>query len=105
MNERTSASEASKAQMSGSEATLNSEAEKEIVTATPDLTKDQKRAVKRANEQLTKAGLTTYSEMENRLFMALAAAHDGVELGKQLIAINNRLAESLSKYEPVDGGE
>ena len=45
----------------------------------------QKIAVERVNELLTAQGLPTYSQLEDKLFAALTACHDSVEMGKTLV--------------------
>ena len=42
-------------------------------------------AVEEANKILTSQGLPTYTHLEERLFMALTACHDSVEIGKTLV--------------------
>ena len=42
-------------------------------------------AVEEANKILTSQGLPTYRVLEERLFMALTACHDSVEMGKTLV--------------------
>ena len=49
------------------------------------LTKEQKKVVAEVDKRLTKAGLPTYTEIEEHLFAALTAAMDGVNMGKQLM--------------------
>ena len=51
------------------------------------LTKEQKKVVIEVDKRLTKAGLMTYSQMEEQLFGALTAAMDGVNTGKQLLVM------------------
>ena len=58
------------------------------------LTKEQKKVVAEVDKRLTRAGLPTYTQMEEHLFAALTAAMDGVNLGKQLI-------EQMARYEPA----
>lgn len=63
------------------------------------LTREQQKVVTEVDKRLTKAGLSTYTEMEERLFAALTAAMDGVNMGKQLMVElkkNEALIKALS---------
>ena len=48
-------------------------------------------AVEEANKILTSQGLPTYTQLEDKLFAALTACHDSVEIGKTLV---KRLAKA-----------
>ena len=48
-------------------------------------------AVEEANKILTSQGLPTYTHLEDKLFAALTACHDSVEIGKTLV---KRLAKA-----------
>jgi hypothetical protein len=50
------------------------------------LDKAQRTAVKRMDNIARANSLPTYKELENRLYMALTAAHDALELGYTLTA-------------------
>ncbi len=67
------------------------------------LTKEQKKVVAEVDKRLTKAGLPTYTEMEEHLFAALTAAMDGVNLGKQLMAELARYEPAMDSLEVSDG--
>lgn len=45
----------------------------------------QNLAIQEADKILTSQGLPTYTQLEERLFMALTACHDSVEMGKTLV--------------------
>ena len=45
----------------------------------------QKIAVERVNELLTAQGLPTYTQLEDKLFAALTACHESVDMGKMLV--------------------
>ena len=67
------------------------------------LTKEQKKVVAEVDKRLTKAGLPTYTEMEEHLFAALTAAMDGVNMGKQLmVELKRRSEELVVKLEARD---
>lgn len=42
-------------------------------------------AVERVNELLTAQGLPTYTQLEDKLFAALTACHESVDMGKMLV--------------------
>jgi len=74
----------------------------------PELTKKQQDAVKRVDRSLMDNQLTTYSVMENQLYMALTAALESVEMGKQIVtcldreeAENKILREQLEKADKM----
>ena len=45
----------------------------------------QKIAVEEANKILTSQGLPTYTQLEDKLFAALTACHESVDMGKMLV--------------------
>ena len=45
----------------------------------------QKIAVERVNELLTAQGLPTYTQLEDKLFAALTACQESVDMGKMLV--------------------
>ena len=66
------------------------------------LTREQQKVVTEVDKRLTKAGLSTYTEMEEHLFAALTAAMDGVNMGKQLMVELKRSEELVVKLEARD---
>ena len=42
-------------------------------------------AVEEANKILTSQGLPTYTQLEDKLFAALTACHESVDMGKMLV--------------------
>ena len=45
----------------------------------------QNLAIQEADKILTSQGLPTYTQLEDKLFAALTACHDSVEMGKTLV--------------------
>ena len=58
----------------------------------------QKIAVERVNELLTAQGLPTYSQLEDKLFAALTACHESVDMGKMLV---KRLTQAENKIKAL----
>ena len=58
----------------------------------------QKIAVERVNELLTAQGLPTYTQLEDKLFAALTACHESVDMGKMLV---KRLTQAENKIKAL----
>jgi len=72
----------------------------------PEPTKKQQDAIKRVDRSLTDNQLTTYSVMENQLGMALTAAWESVEMGKQIVtSLDRKEAENKILREQLDRAE
>lgn len=69
-----------------------------------EYTKAQNKVIADVNNRLKKAGLCAYSELENRLYIALTSAYESVMLGKQLV---KKLTEAENALNEVrkDGQE
>ena len=50
-----------------------------------EYTRAQNKVIADVNNRLKKVGLCAYSELENRLYIALTSAYESVMLGKQLV--------------------
>ena len=55
-------------------------------------------AVERVNELLTAQGLPTYTQLEDKLFAALTACHESVDMGKMLV---KRLTQAENKIKAL----
>ena len=60
----------------------------------------QKIAVERVNELLAAQGLPTYSQLEDKLFAALTACHESVDMGKMLV---KRLTQAEKEIKRLKG--
>ena len=58
----------------------------------------QKIAVERVNALLTAQGLPTYTQLEDKLFAALTACHESVDMGKMLV---KRLTQAENKIKAL----
>lgn len=67
------------------------------------LTSKQMNAIKAVDEQLVKAGLTSYTKMEDTLYGALTMANDGVVLGQQLKALLEQSEKRIKELEVANG--
>ena len=60
----------------------------------------QKIAVERVNELLAAQGLPTYTQLEDKLFAALTACHESVDMGKMLV---KRLTQAEKEIKRLKG--
>ena len=60
----------------------------------------QKIAVERVNELLAAQGLPTYTQLEDKLFAALTACHESVDMGKMLV---KRLIQAEKEIKRLKG--
>ena len=59
----------------------------------------QKITVERVNELLTAQGLPTYSQLEDKLFAALTACHESVDMGKMLVKRLTRAEKEIKRLK------
>ena len=57
-------------------------------------------AVEEANKILTSQGLPTYTQLEDKLFAALTACHESVDMGKMLV---KRLTQAEKEIKRLKG--
>ena len=60
----------------------------------------QKIAVERVNDLLAAQGLPTYTQLEDKLFAALTACHESVDMGKMLV---KRLTQAEKEIKRLKG--
>ena len=59
----------------------------------------QKIAVEEANKILTSQGLPTYTQLEDKLFAALTACHESVDMGKMLVKRLTQAEKEIKKLK------
>lgn len=65
----------------------------------------QKIAVERVNELLTAQGLPTYTQLEDKLFAALTACHESVDMGKMLVKRLTKAEQTIKKLKAKSNPE
>ena len=56
-------------------------------------------AVEEANKILTSQGLPTYTQLEDKLFAALTACHESVDMGKMLVKRLTQAEKEIKKLK------
>ena len=59
----------------------------------------QKITVERVNGLLTAQGLPTYTQLEDKLFAALTACHESVDMGKMLVKRLTRAEKEIKRLK------